>query len=98
MLSSIFNIKQINVTNNSKITSQEIINLSTLQTGVNMFKTTNTQGSDPSMKMMPIMMSVIIIITAFFMPSALGIYWSVGNIFAIVQNVVVKRGMEKHGK
>lgn len=41
MLSSIFNIKQINVTNNSKITSQEIINLSTLQTGVNMFKTTN---------------------------------------------------------
>lgn len=63
-----------------------------------MFKTTNTQGSDPSMKMMPIMMSVIIIITAFFMPSALGIYWSVGNIFAIVQNVVVKRGMEKHGK
>ena len=63
-----------------------------------MFRTTNTQASDPSMKMMPIMMSVIIIITAFFMPSALGIYWSVGNIFAIIQNIVVKRGMEHHAK
>ena len=29
---------------------------------------------DPSMKMMPVMMSVMIIITALFMPSALGIY------------------------
>ena len=63
-----------------------------------MFKTTNNTASDPSLKMMPIMMSVIIIITAFFMPSALGIYWSVGNIFAIVQNIVVMRGMEKHGR
>lgn len=63
-----------------------------------MFKTTSNSASDPSMKMMPIMMSVIIIITAFFMPSALGIYWSVGNIFAIVQNIVVMRGMEKHDK
>ena len=63
-----------------------------------MFKTTNTTASDPSMKMMPIMMSVIIIITAFFMPAALGIYWSVGNIFAIVQNIVVMKGMEKHDR
>lgn len=42
MLSSIFNIKQIIVLNNSKISSQEIINLSTLQVGINMFKTTNS--------------------------------------------------------
>ena len=63
-----------------------------------MFKSSSTNISDPSMKMMPIMMSVIIIITAFFMPTALGIYWSVGNIFAIVQNIVVKKGMEKHVK
>ena len=63
-----------------------------------MCKSTSNSSSEPSMKMMPIMMSVIIIITAFFMPSALGIYWSVGNIFAIVQNIVVKRGMEKHDK
>lgn len=43
MLSSIFNIKQIVVLNNSKISAQEIINLSTLKVGVNMFKTTNTK-------------------------------------------------------
>lgn len=42
MMSSVFNIKQIIVTNNSKITSQEIINLSTLTPGTNMFKTTNS--------------------------------------------------------
>ena len=53
---------------------------------------------DPSMKMMPIMMSVIIIITALFMPSALGIYWVISNILTIIQNVVVKRSAEKHGK
>ncbi len=41
MMSSIFNITQIIVTNNSKISSEEIINLSTLKIGVNMFKTTN---------------------------------------------------------
>lgn len=41
MMSSVFNIKQIIVTNNSKISSEEIINLSTLTPGINMFKTTN---------------------------------------------------------
>lgn len=41
MMSSVFNIKQIIVTNNSKVSSEEIINLSTLTPGINMFKTTN---------------------------------------------------------
>lgn len=41
LMSSVFNIKEIVVVNNSKVTSQEIINLSTLKTGVNMFKITN---------------------------------------------------------
>lgn len=41
MLSSLFNIKQIVVLNNSKINSQEILNLSTLSIGKNMFKTMN---------------------------------------------------------
>ncbi len=39
--SSIFNIRQIVVVNNSKISSEEIINLSKLAPGINMFKTTN---------------------------------------------------------
>ena len=41
MMSSVFNIKEIVVLNNSKVSSEEIVNLSTLTTGVNMFKTTN---------------------------------------------------------
>ena len=53
---------------------------------------------DPSMKMMPIMMSSIIIITALFMPSALGIYWVTSNLLTIAQNIVVKRSKEVHGK
>ena len=53
---------------------------------------------DPSMKMMPIIMSVIIIITALFMPSALGIYWVTSNLLTIIQNIVVKRSKEVHGK
>ena len=42
MLSSIFNIKQIVVINNDKISSEEIINLSKITIGTNMFKTTNS--------------------------------------------------------
>lgn len=53
---------------------------------------------DPSMKMMPIMMSSMIIITALFMPSGLGIYWAVSNLFTIVQNILVKRSKETNGK
>ena len=41
MMSSIFNIKEIVVINNSKVSTQEIINLSTLATDINMFKITN---------------------------------------------------------
>ena len=53
---------------------------------------------DPSMKMMPVMMSVMIIITALFMPSALGIYWVTTNLFTIFQNISVKMSKEKYGK
>lgn len=40
MRSSVFNIKQIVVLNNSKISSEEVANLSTLTIGKNMFETT----------------------------------------------------------
>ena len=55
-------------------------------------------NADPNMKMMPIMMSIMIIITSLFMPSALGIYWVTSNIFTIVQNILVKRSKEVNGK
>ena len=41
MLSAVFNIKKIEVINNNKVSSEEIINLSTLTYGVNMFKISN---------------------------------------------------------
>ena len=60
------------------------------------FKTNSaTQMNDASMKMMPIIMSGIIIVTGLFMPSALGIYWTVQNIFVLTQNIIIKKRMEK---
>lgn len=60
----------------------------------------NSSGNtlDPSMAMMPIMMVVMIILTALFMPSALGIYWITTNLFTVVQNILVKRSKVKYGK
>ncbi len=47
LLSPIFNIKKIEVENNSKVSAQEIISLSKLETGTNMFKiTTSTLKSN----------------------------------------------------
>lgn len=54
--------------------------------------------SDPTMKMMPTMMTVMLVITGIFMPSGLGIYWVTSNIFTIVQNIIVKRSKEVNGK
>ncbi len=60
----------------------------------------NSTGNmqDPSMKMMPIMMCGMIVITAIFMPSGLGIYWVTSNVFTIIQNILVKRSKEVYGK
>ena len=60
----------------------------------------NTTGNpdDPNMKMMPTMMSAMIILTAFFMPTGLGIYWVTSNVFTIIQNILVKRSKEVYGK
>ena len=60
----------------------------------------NSTGNmqDPSMKMMPYMMTGMIVITASFMPSGLGIYWITSNVFTIIQNILVKRSKEANGK
>ena len=54
--------------------------------------------TDPTMKMMPTMMTVMLLITGIFMPSGLGIYWVTSNAFTIVQNIMVKRSKEVNGK
>ena len=51
---------------------------------------------DPSMKQMPIFMSIMIIVTALFMPSALCIYWFFNNLFTIIQNKLVKKEKNKN--
>ena len=53
---------------------------------------------DPTMKMMPTMMTVMIVVTAIFMPTGLGIYWITSNVFTMVQNYFVKRSREVNGK
>ncbi len=60
----------------------------------------NTTGNmeDPTMKMMPTMMSGMIVVTAMFMPTGLGIYWVTSNMFTIAQNYLVKRSKKKNGK
>ena len=50
-----------------------------------------TATDNPTMKMMPTMMTVMIIVTSIFMPTGLGIYWVTSNLFTIVQNKLVKR-------
>ena len=50
-----------------------------------------TATDDTTMKMMPTMMTVMIIVTSIFMPTGLGIYWVTSNLFTIVQNKLVKR-------
>ena len=60
----------------------------------------NSTGNmqEPSMKMMPTMMTIMIVFTAVFMPTGLGIYWVTSNLFTIGQNILVKRSKEVNGK
>lgn len=48
-------------------------------------------ANNPTMKFMPIMMTIMIIFMGFVMPAGLGIYWVTSNIFTIVQNAIVGR-------
>ncbi len=57
--------------------------------------TTAGNSAMPSMKYMPLIMTVMIIITGLAMPSALGMYWVATNIFTVIQNIFVKRGRKK---
>ena len=60
----------------------------------------NSTGNmqDQSMKMMPFMMTGMIILTGIFMPTGLGIYWVTSNLFTVVQNILIKRSKEVNGK
>lgn len=56
-------------------------------------KTTSQSANDP-MKNMTTIMTIMIIVTGFFMSAALCIYWITTNLFTIIQNLLVKRSKE----
>lgn len=56
-------------------------------------KTTAQAENDP-MKNMTTIMTIMIIVTGFFMSAALCIYWITTNLFTIIQNLLVKRSKE----
>ena len=56
-------------------------------------KTTAQADNDP-MKNMTTIMTIMIIVMAFFMPAALCIYWITTNLFTVAQNLIVKRSKE----
>lgn len=45
---------------------------------------------NPQMKMMLWIMPIMIVVFAFTLPSALSLYWVVGNIFSMIQTYVIK--------
>lgn len=45
---------------------------------------------NPQMKMMLWMMPIMILVFAISLPSALSLYWVVGNIFSIIQTILIK--------
>lgn len=51
-----------------------------------------------TMNKMPIFMTIMILFMGMFMTSAIGIYWVTTNLFTVVQNIIIKRSREKHGK
>ena len=56
-------------------------------------KTTAQTENDP-MKNMTKIMTIMIIVMGFFMPTALCIYWITTNLFTIMQNLIVKRSKQ----
>lgn len=52
-------------------------------------------GSNPQMQMMLYIMPLMIGTFAFFFPSALAVYWIVGNVFMILQTLFIRKPMMK---
>ena len=61
------------------------------------FKLNSTAMSDEQAKQMKVMQNVMVVmmtITAFSISSGIAIYWVTSNVFTIVQNLIVKRGVK----
>lgn len=53
-------------------------------------------AQNPQMKLMLYVMPIMITIFAIFFPSALALYWVVGNIFMVVQTILIRKPMMKN--
>ena len=54
-------------------------------------------GGDPMQKKMMMWMPVVILLLFYDLPSGLTLYWSVSNLFSIIQLLIQKRGSNKAG-
>jgi len=52
-------------------------------------------NANPSMSIMLYIMPIMLTIFAYFFPSALALYWVVGNVFMVVQTVLIRNPMMK---
>ncbi|MFB1051709.1 YidC family membrane integrase SpoIIIJ [Paraliobacillus sp. JSM ZJ581] len=69
-----------------------------LQQKLMMAGTNTTQNAAmPQMTMMLYMMPIMIGVMALFFPSALALYWVVGNIFMVLQTLFIRRPMMNKG-
>ena len=60
------------------------------------FTMSQNQGAQADqMKSMMFFMVAMISIASFSLPTAIALYWIVNNVFAIIQNVIVKKSIEK---
>lgn len=53
------------------------------------------QAQNPTMTAMLYLMPIMITVFAFFFPAALALYWVVGNIFMVVQTLLIRQPMMK---
>ncbi len=55
----------------------------------------NAQAQNPQMKIMLYVMPLFIVVIGMFFPSALALYWVVGNVFMVVQTILIRKPMMK---
>lgn len=55
----------------------------------------NPAGQNPAMAIMLYVMPIMITIFAIFFPSALALYWVVGNVFMVVQTIFIRNPLMK---
>jgi len=53
----------------------------------------NTASQNPQMAAMLYLMPIMITVFAFFFPSALALYWVVGNVFMVAQTIFIRKPM-----